>query len=79
VVAEADRKLGDHIKSLSVFNKAIIWLTDFPNSGQTNPILMWFVFDAFSSIWATLSKHHQHHSNSNESEKKLFQVTSSHK
>jgi hypothetical protein len=24
VVAEADRKLGDHIKSLSVFNKAII-------------------------------------------------------
>ena len=24
IIAEADRKLGDHIKSLSVFNKALL-------------------------------------------------------
>lgn len=33
VVAEADKKLGDHIKNLSVFNKAIIiCLPQFPTN-----------------------------------------------
>ena len=54
VIAEADRKLGDHIKSLSVFNKAIFWCISHshtnsnfewhpffpPNDAKINPLQM---------------------------------------
>ena len=72
VVAEADKKLGDHIKSLSVFNKAIMCLISPILDKQMLTILtvllfnfngVWFIYYYLEHYHHTTSKHHEHHVN----------------